>query len=875
VIKAEIQIHGYRKGHQLLASSVILGKEDQAVMDRLSDAAGPLRPKEKFAPYLSAYPLPSGTYYVIARTWQDLSVPRAGCVRTKSVLLDAEGWASNPTIKPVLRLLDSIDLPSIDAVNSVELNEHVEEQFVPVPKFSASEMLEALFLEDVKPVVVFDAPDPELIALRLLVALWPDIRRRFALSTFALSPRKIGGRDLDLVFAPSNAKARFSDWPGRRVDGRTSQSNRHKWTGAIVRRVFEEPEPRLLSDRDIELLGGQGTDTAAALRVALMWEELLGKLEETPAAALGLLDIANSGMVNNALAVRSLEPRLAEATLGAINKLPPKDAWDFVGAITRKMQGHNMPTTKMAVEQLAINLAERAPDGAFSLLGQLDPKGAVEGLVSSIAIGLGNGPMQRVEQLFLEAPNDLIAKLVSQGGTLISRLSQDERLIGRMGDMLTEVDQAIAEKAGMKLLPFLFEDWQLPAAKPIFGKLDSLGVTAELIRLGNSNDFQAEQLCAALVDRAREVRALSEMRDVLVLSKASPQRDRLLLQTVEPVKADVLWLLDEQRLHETTVRSLLMDVLRRANDKQFGALFSDPITAKRLLTRASDDVVDILARALMYDGLPMNLYVGLAMSVLPKLNNARRFEVAGRVMERCLRNRFDGDEFAILSTLLGILGARLDGRWAVRMGLERGIDAEIASRNLVALENAPSSARMRIVGVVDVIARTLQGRHSLDLSEPAFISCARLMFDAENTSGKALLDAAGLLIPFLLRARRKQVSLMIAALFPMIYREMAKAENVPDLLKFIPFYDWDPCRTARREIVDAFLSSSWNPGDLALTGLRCGDVSKFLKEVVKSHRGEKYIARIENDLVRLDEDDRRLVKRTINTILSNKSHKFD
>src|SRR5690606_7055541 len=138
---------------------------------------------------------------------------------------------------------------------------------------------------------------------------------------FALSPRKIGGRDLDLVFAPMNAKAKFSDWSGRRVDGRSVQKDRHRWTGAIVRRVFVEPLPKLLSDREIGLLSVRDTDSAAALRIALLWNELLDKIHLTPTAVLGLLDIANSGMVSNTAAVKLIEPLLAEATHWAASTL--------------------------------------------------------------------------------------------------------------------------------------------------------------------------------------------------------------------------------------------------------------------------------------------------------------------------------------------------------------------------------------------------------------------------------------------------------------------------------------------------------------------------------------------------------------------------
>lgn len=871
---AEIQIHGYRKGHQLLASSFVLPKEDQTVVDRLSDVAGPLRPKEQFKPYLSAYPLPSGTYYVIARTWQDLTVPRAGCVRTKSVLIDAQTWFLRPPLIAILRLLDSAELPNETEAVRTELKEQLEKRLPPATNFSGSELLEALFLEDAKPVVVFDAPDPELIALRLLTALWPDIRRRFALSTFALSPRKIGGRDLDLVFAPSNAKAKFSDWAGRRVDGRSSQINRHRWTEAIVRRVFEEPMPRLLSDREIDLLGDRDSDSTAALRIALLWDELLDKLDRSPTAALGLLDIANSGMVSNSAAMRSLEPRLAKAMHNAAGSLPLDDAWDFVGAIARKMQGYDMPAGRIAVEQLAASLAQRAPDGAVALLQQPDAKGAIQDLIPSIAIGLGKGATPRVEQVLAKAPADILVRLVSQGGALTSRISGDDGLLERMGAVLNEVGQELADRASMMMLPYLVEDRQLSTALPIFGRLDLPMIAAQLRWLGDTNDFESKRLCAVLIDQARKVGGLAAVRDVLISSSASVRRDALLVRTVKPVGADILWLLNEKRLTENTSTALLVSVLQRTNNEQLAALLSDRAIGEDIVARLPDDAVDILARVLVED-LSMNAYIRVILSVIPKVDDARKFEIAECVIGRCLRNRFDGDEAAVLSMLFGILGARLDGRWAAKAGLERGIDTEVADRNLISFEKAPSAARKRIVEAVAEIARALQERHVINLTEVANDACAKLMFDAEKSSRKALVDAAAWLMPSLLSARRQPVSMMIAALFPIIYGELAKADDVPDLLKFVPFFDWDRCKAARQELVEAFMSSTWKAGDLALTACRCGDVAKILKRVASSSGGEEYLTRIESDLDRLDNNGRRLVMRTIAEIRSDRHYKFE
>lgn len=872
LISAEIQMHGYRKGHQLLASSVTLSKEDQAVVDRLSDVAGPLRPKEQFASYLSAYPLPSAAYYVIARTWQDLSVPRAGCVLTKSVLIDMDVWSFRPPLATILSLLDSVEPPTeIDAVR-IEFEEKAEAFFPPATNFGASELIEALFLEETKPVVVFDAPDPELVALRLLAALWPDIRRRFSLSTFSLSPRKLRGRDLDLVFAPLNAQSKFVDWPGRRVDGRLAQNARHRWTEAIARRVFQDPIPKLLSNNEIKLLGERDADSVAGLRIALLWEELLAKLEESPTAALGLLDIANSGLVCNSVAAKLLEPRLAEATHSVVDRLSPNDAWDFVGAIVRKMHGHEMQEGRIAAEKLALLLSERAPEGAVSLLGQPDPNGAIDELTPSISVGLGKSEAPRVELALAEAPTDVVARLISQGGMLTNRIAQNEALFERIRSVLDDVSDELASKVSKTLLPLIVDDRQISVAKPIFDRLSPEEVAAELCRLGDTNNFQSERLVDALIDRAHEVNALPEAREALISGMPSPRRDLFLERTVSPNRKDVLWLLGEKRLPEATAGGLLVGVLRRADDRAFEKLFSDRRICKQLIGRLPDYAIDLLVRAALSDNLPLNNRVQIIEFVITQVNDAQKTEIAQHMIGICLRKQFEGNECEFLSLLLEILGSQLDAISAIKSGLGSDCNAIIASRNLVVFDSAVPKARARIVKASVEIARVLHDRHPFDLSELASDACARLMLDAEKTSPKALSEAASWLVPSLLKALKQPVSRLVSVLFPVIYRELAVEDNVPEFLKLVPFFDWDRRQTARQELVEAFMSSSWHPGDLALAAYRCGETNLFFKQVAKSYAGKKYLAKIDKDLGRLSDHEPHLdmaMIAVIHSMLSN------
>src|SRR6202040_484992 len=115
----------------------------------------------------------------------------------------------------------------------------------------------------------------------------------FSVSTYALAPRKIEGQSFDLIFAPKGARARFSDWSGRRIDG-ASKSERHPWSRLVSEKIFDAEDPDL---RTIDTLGALRADRRGdegALRLSLMWNDLAAKSRTTPSAVLGMLDILNS-----------------------------------------------------------------------------------------------------------------------------------------------------------------------------------------------------------------------------------------------------------------------------------------------------------------------------------------------------------------------------------------------------------------------------------------------------------------------------------------------------------------------------------------------------------------------------------------------------
>jgi hypothetical protein len=877
VTVVERQVHGYRQGHQLLAGSVQLSREDQSTVDRLSDVAGPLRPRERFEPYLTGYPLPSGSHYVLARTWQDLTVTRAGCVRTISLIIPAADWASAESLSPFLDLLELDRLPEDGDAKRIALQPGPRKPLPPASDFKGNELLEALFLEDPHPVVIFDAPSPELVATRLLTALWPSMRRHFALSTLALSPRKVGGRDFNLVFAPKDARAKFSDWNGRRIDGRSSQDARHRWTGAIVGRVFDAPYPRLLSSAEEGLVAGDGDagDNAAALRIALLWDELLAKVSSTPTAALGLLDIANSGRVRDSFALASLEPSLANAVRRAPSTLSQGEAWDFLSAIARKMHGRSMLRGTEAVSSAVADLTERAPEGAVALLSQPDDLGVVRGLLSIIANGIGDSFSDRAKQALLSAPPEVFGSLVAKSARLAEKVANDPPLIGRVGEIIPQIEPSLAASIRAELLPHLVMDWQLPAAAPMLKMLNGEQMVAEVRHLGSVNDFAAPNIADLCLLYAREIGAKDAVLSALSGLPGSDRRDDLLARALDPTIEDATWLLEDSGLSGDVAVAMFAGLLQRADDRQLGAILSSDrigLEAVKILEKLAPD---LLHRIIFVDTIPLDVFVRAVGNIFADASADHRAKIAMRALQRCLGQHFGGDEVIFIAEMLGCLGKRLDGAWAARLGLAQNVRASVASRNMVAFRMASGPARRRLVFAMAELAQILLDRRGFDLDAEAGDACSQFLLEADKTAPGVALSAASQLLPMLMRQRKNPVSLMIAAAFPMIYRELARKDDVPNLLKFVSFFDWDRCKAAREELVSAFMSSSWPPGHLALTACRCSEIPRILRRTAKAYGGEAYLSRVALDLACVPDGCRRSVEKVIVSRRSDQSSKYE
>lgn len=843
------QLHGYRHGHELLSATVKLPKTDQDVIDRLSDVAGPLRPGERFDPYLTCYPLPSGSHYVLARTWQDFEAPRAGCVRTRSLLVPMSDWTTE------IEIVGLIDALSRDGPSAPIEPMKGDRWPRPLPHVEVSqgiELVEALFLEDRKAIAVFDAPDPEGITLRLLAAFWPSFRRTFSVSTFALSPRYIGGRSFDLVFAPKDARSRFSDWPGRRVDARKPTGSRHRWSNEIIDRIFGTDRPSLLRDDALGELASQTGGTEAELRISLLWNELQDKLETSPNAALGLLDIANSRSTRNIGAIRRLEPALGQVAHRAVATQSPPDAWRFLLALTDKLHDVQLKlSVAKAIRSAAIHLATRAPAQAIENVPVLAKGRGNRLLLGAVGDGVAQSfDAERAARLLELDPADLLQLLLLSPRLAEASLSRFPLFSTQIAVALAEAPADVWFDAKRHLLRLLTDDKHADAARLLIANLNHDELISEIGMLAATNGLGAASLHESLANRAGVLGITAELRDVVASVVPGTGADALLLHLIARNPDGLRWLLDTSDIADERRIDLLRRVLRSASVEEFSAMISGRLCNRvlQLLMRDPASNLDLVERVLEDENLDASTAIATAIQALPHATPRQAFQLASRALEMLLPRETGQGRAMALDSLLKTMSSSLNGSRAIKASLKREVSGELVAANLAAFNRAEPVVRQRIMIAIEDMAKAIVARGRIDFPESAAIDAACLLSDSAALNKHAFVRASATLMPFLFQSLREPASPLIAVAFPPVYQELKKEDDVPDFLKFFGFIDWDKCKTARRELVDALMKSNWRATDIALAAARAGDTGRILRRIAEEDDGLRVIKEIKRNL---------------------------
>ena len=859
----EQQLHGYRGGHQLLATSATLIRADQDLIDRLSDLSGPLAPGQEFDPYLTTYPLPSDTFYVVARTWQDKAATRAGCVLTRSLLVPMAYWLGTPSLPFLLEALRPVDKlnPSVSGLKIVA----EDQPLPPIMDARTTELVEALFLEIRQPIVMFDIDAADSIIARLLTALWPGMRRQFAACGFALGPRSLEGRPFDFLCAPKSSRLQFSDWPGRKIDESANRSPRHRWTGPAAEQIFLSPTPNLSSFDALGVLQSDMQGDGGALRIALLWNELLEKSKTSPNAALGLLDILAS---QNAFpAARSLLPILSHAVELSRRDNTVFEHLRFLMTLLGKFSGRPMPLSLLRlIRTSADSVSRQDASQLFEFLASADSPGRrlPRILCAGLAGGVAAMPADISGSAFSGLNPETRLMLISASEVLDQRilrslLDSPSRAWAEAIRLALEYPAAhLRLRAAGRLVPKLDHKNQLPVLQGVLNGAAWPVIARAVEQLWRGCELKVAEFDDPILRAAVHAHAIQSLRKEICDLSETAATDRLLTKTLQLGKADLDWLLASETLSASRKMRVLSALVSDADDYDLGRVFAN--------TRLKADTLQLLYGSGVVESVPVGRIL-VATDIASQEEFEIGLEVVDRVGEPFLRrglarlllkalfahSGWDGRRSA--SELVGKLGAQLEAIEIIADATDQALSADQLNANIGLLNAAPQPVRSSVLECVDQLSeRIIDFRKSFfDLNST--VAWTGLIADAGGVSRRAQLRAAEVVLPFALKITYGPASPLIIATFPLVHAELARGNAAPNLLSFFFFGDyWDRCDVLRRGLVDAFMHSEWPPADL-LVAAHAANVAHEVIDLVSSRYGGKdYQKAILKDLKRLPED---------------------
>ena len=864
------QVHGYRKGHQLLSASLILNAQDQDVVNRLSDLSGRLRPGELFDPYLTAYPLPSRAYYVLARTFQDLEAPRSGCVLTRSLLVPIDAWLELENIDWLLAMLVQVQR-SEEALP----RDKPAARGLPPKKVSDKrvvDLVHALFLEDVRPIVMFDAPEADLIATRLLMALWSTLRHGFSLCTLALGPRKLGDRHFDLVFAPLPVQSRFSGDDFRRIGVRGSLSSEpiHRLAAPMAKRIFFSEQPSLAAPEVLGLLDKHELGDRGAVRMVLRWEELASRAKTTPTAVLGMLDIMNARGGPSSQGWDRFLPLVSAALDLVTTRSSSQESWDYLFALTAKIEWNTAPAElAKKLEGAVHSLARAGPEKALAVLNDLTTDVRAPAIVlKGIGDGVAESPtFEALSDHLNRFEPDLLLRLVDVGDRLgeglASAVNADpSRWVDVLAHMLKGEDVNARRRVGRRLLSFLDDSVATETIPIILADVASTELVDLIVEFAVRGKVRSQPFYAAFAEVAKNTGSVDVVRDAVASEGRSANVQALLQEIIEFTRSDVDWLLDLS--NRSLAGRLLTALLADADLTAIQSLLSTQTRAPRVvsvlhlvLPSSASQIARMLTLDLLRDG--SGLDVGFeVVSILPA---EERQSLKRWLLHEVLSAAPPGDDR--LAHALAEFSVGLTPDELVAAAAAASIAPHRVSENLEALNTGPAEIRRGVIGVVDELSRHLVERRWELLDEAAYRAWAAMLADAATAKPERQIKAAATAFAFALRHALYPVSPLIVASFPIVYRELPKLKKLGLGKELLPFSSpywlrWKKPKEARRELIDAlvstFLNSSWPPADLMIAAIEAGVGEHVVNSIGKRFLGSRYLEEIGKDTKRLDDE---------------------
>nr|WP_246156478.1 hypothetical protein [Sphingorhabdus profundilacus] len=862
-MQVDQQWHGYRRGHQLISSTIELEPRDQDLIDKLSDASGSPRPGEMFAPYLTVYPLPSGRFSVIARTWQDLNATRSGTVFTRSLLVPTELWATAPSVRPFFETLSTQDITKERAQIVTTAS-----SWEPLNEPGLGQLVEALFLERAATLAAFGYGSVEEITGRLLQSLWPSRRASMAICTFALSPRLLPERDFDVVFAPDSARSRFTRWAGRKVNASLEGGfTRHEWTAQLQAHIFIDPNPSLRALDEIGALDAGDRNDGSALRLSLLWSDLRSKAHSSPTALLGMLDILSS-LGRQPWSVPEVQGLIIRF-LSESSSSPTPDNWRFVVLLVRKL-GDGIPLSVIrSVFKAGRLIARSLPALVIRANDDVSTTTLPHLLRPPVAQGLADLDEDKFVITLRGCLPDVIVSLMKESPSFSTAVATslnddaDAVLVKQIADLVAG-DPLAAKRSIGGLAKGARSSIVAPLLRAAIqgAPASNFGLLARNVLAANARSRSA--IIDTLIEASREMLQKDVLlREALVAPSVS-EGDQIILELSRD-RTSIKWLVDARFVHADRLSSLLLTIISTESDADLRELLREG--------RIKDALIEASLSGLPGSGKAFVRLLRLLPVAAPSAASLLR-----QARVTLSESEYHDASMQLLDQLLSLdpvphadlldpLLANAEPARLVSVALSTAFDGAQVGRNVAAIAQSKSVARF--IPIVDQINRRLTDRRTGGYGQAGYDGWARILRLARKSHPEALLRSVDAALNYALTRVNEPAGAVVAAAFPLVYARLKK-DSVPDvpnnlitamiMLPLSLITDWDKAKSARHGVVDEFLRSKWEPVELLRAGVDAHIPRKILGYLIGRPGGMAYLRRIESGVRSYPEPGRTVLK---------------
>lgn len=877
-------LHGYRNGHERLAGSVKLSAKDAELVARLSDLSGALQTGNLFEPYLTVYPLPSGTYYAVAKTWPDLKAPRSGCVLTHTLLTPLEDWADGAVsiddMVAIFSFADRHDLSRFDSAVCPETNVNKPTRIdVALPQME--EFVSRYFGEGIRPIAWFRDEESADLLVGVLRILWGTLRASFSGCSFSLQPRSLLTAPFDLLFAPTIAYSRFSRFSRDNVIEAKSKRgavSHEPWVRSLSEAIIHSkslPVPADWSDL-AETLNPDPT----AVRWLYLLSDLRGRAATSPMAALGTMDVIET-LSPDSSAKLELKSAVADEAVDALAQFSgDAQALEFGQLVCERLSHQSFsgvsPITLDRFSRAIASKSEGDIEGGLSSYATVRNRArldtpAIDAFKRGITQALLSASKDDLANLRALRRFDSVASEIVPGSpVLVERYlkagsSAERDAAADLARWLAQTKVSVNWKElAERTLPLAqFVDDQA-VYREIFTHLEPSDVKSMLGALP-TNALLSDQLLNVVENQVLSLYPIL-VRELLGSQCEFSQHAARIVGKTFLESSRPGWelhraseLTDRGRI--TVLAEIVLSGDENASRAFNGALEELPELFVEMLTIALEGRERVL-RALkrLTEGVrvlpPQSIVAGLIVpSVLERddLPDWVCSAVSQGVIDGGLRGAVEVGAFGqilVLSKSVSNWIYDAESQWFV--GVLASAMSQSGSNVQMGwswLAEAPMELyRTRHVVSVSLVAelcRRTSGHWSIDVAQRwQEVLRKAIKFCDPRFALRHCVQA----LEFAYKNKHLPVAGVVSAAFPLIYSAVADGLPFVDEASYLVSYDWDKAKGLRRNLVEAFYHSELAPGDLAIAAKRSFGLRKMFKRIWRKWYGEDYLEKMIKDL---------------------------